>query len=113
MRLDRQNPMTKVLVATLSFEAVVFALSIAGMIQVSSLPTGTSVAIGAAAAVLALVAAATLRRPLGYPLAWLTQVVGIGLGFATAWMFLVGGIFALLWLVTFVLGRRIDAARAG
>ncbi|MFZ0529437.1 MAG: DUF4233 domain-containing protein, partial [Propionicimonas sp.] len=44
----------------------------------------------------------------GYPLGWLTQVVAVALGFATPMMFAVGGMFALLWVVCFILGRRIE-----
>lgn len=108
MRLAATNPMGRVMLSILAFEAIVFLLAIAGMIQVSALPVGLSFAIGSFAAVLALVSAALLRRPVGYPLGWLTQAVGIGLGLATEMMFWVGGMFAMLWVVCFVLGRRIE-----
>ena len=36
------------------------------------------------------------------------RLVAIGFGFATEMMFVVGGMFALLWVVCFVLGRRIE-----
>lgn len=104
--------MGKVLLVTLVFEAVVFALAIVGMIQVSSLPVGTALAVGGGATALAFVAAATLRGPLGYPLGWLTQAAALVLGFATPWMFLMGGVFVLLWVVSFVLGRRLDRSAA-
>lgn len=113
MRLLPGNPMARVLRAILGFEAVVYALSVAGMIQVSGLAVATSFAIGLGAAVLALVSAGLLGKPFGYALAWFTQVVGIALGFATDMMFWVGGMFALLWTMTFVLGRRIQARPAG
>lgn len=112
MRLGAGNPMVRVLMVTLIFEAIVFALSIAGMVQISRLDTGLSVALGGAAALLALLAAGTMRRPIGFPLGWLTQAVGVCLGFATQWMFVMGGIFALLWVVSFVLGRRLDRLAA-
>lgn len=109
MRLAPTNPMGRVMLSILVFEAVVFGLAIAGMIQVSDLPTGTAFGLGFGAAVLALAAAALLRRPPGYALGWLTQVVAVALGFATPMMFAVGGMFALLWVVCFILGRRIQA----
>ena len=59
-------------------------------------------------AVLALLAAGLLRRPAGYPLGWLTQLVGVGLGLLTPSMFVVGLMFAALWVVSFVLGKRLD-----
>jgi hypothetical protein len=47
---------------------------------------------------------------MGYALGWLTQVVGLALGFLTAYQFVTGAVFALLWVVTFVLGKRLAAA---
>ena len=111
MGLTPGNPMARVLMVLLVFEAVVFGLAIPGMIVVNQVPAVTAGVAGGGAELLALVAAGTLRRAFGYPLGWVTQVVGIALGFLTAWMFGLGGLFALLWVVTFALGRRLDAAR--
>ncbi len=109
MRLAPTNPMGRAMLSILGFEVIVFGLAIPGMIQVSEVSVGMAFALGGAAAVLAIIAAALLRRPIGYPLGWLTQLVAIALGFATPMMFAVGGMFALLWVVCFVLGRRIAA----
>lgn len=111
MRLHPQNPMGRVMLSILVFEAVVCGLAIAGMIQVEAMPAGTSVLLGGGAALLALAASALLRTPVGYPLGWLTQVVVIVLGVATPMMFAVGGMFGLLWVLVFVLGRRIERSR--
>lgn len=109
MRLADGNPMTRTLSMTLIFEAIVFVLAIAGMIQVSEVPVGLALGAGLGAAALAIVAGGTLRRPYGWPLAWLTQVVAIALGLLTPWMYGVGTMFALLFGVEFVLGKRIEA----
>lgn len=109
MRLASTNPMGRVMLSILAFEAIVFGLAIAGMIQVSDRSVGVAFGLGLGAAALALLSAALLRGPAGYPLGWLTQLVAIGLGFATDMMFWVGGMFALLWVVCFVLGRRIES----
>ncbi len=112
--LPSGNPMIRVLAAHLGFEVVVFGLAIPGMIQVSGMPVGPAFAAGGGVALLALIAAATLRRgAVGWLLGWLTQVAGIALGLATDMMFWVGGIFAALWLMIFAMGRRLDAARSG
>lgn len=108
MKLAPTNPMGKVMLSVLIFEAIVFGLAIAGMIQVSALPVSLAFGLGFGSAALAVVAAAVLRRPAGYTLGWLTQLVAIALGFATSMMFWVGGMFALLWVVCFALGRRIE-----
>lgn len=109
MRLSASNPMTRVLSVILIFEAVVFGLAIPGMIVVSQQPLTVAFVSCGAAMLLALAAAGTMRGQLGYPLGWLTQIAGIALGFGTEYMFVMGGIFAVLWVVTFVLGRRLDA----
>lgn len=113
MRLLPTNPMGRVMTSILAFEAIVFGLAIAGMIQVSELPVPVSFGLGFGAAVLAVLAAALLRRSAGYALGWLTQLVAIALGFATGMMFWLGGAFALLWVVCFTLGRRIEQTPPG
>jgi len=113
VKLTPTNPMGRVMLSILIFEAIIFGLAIAGMIQVSSLSVPVSFGLGFGAAALAIVAAGMLRRPGGYLVAWLTQVVAIALGFATTMMFWVGGMFVLLWVVCFVLGRRIETTPPG
>ena len=108
MRLAPTNPMGRAMLSILAFEAIVFGLAIAGMIQVSDVAVPVAFGLGFGGVALALVAAALLRRPVGYPLGWFTQLVAIGFGFATEMMFVVGGMFALLWVVCFVLGRLIE-----
>ncbi len=110
MRLSPRNPMSKALVSVLVFEAVCFALAVPGMIQVSGMAAGLAIGLGVGGVLLAVVAALTLRRPVGYPLAWLTQVAIVVGGFATPMLFVVGGILALVWIISFVLGKRIETA---
>ncbi len=64
---------------------------------------------GGGAALLALVAAGMLRQPWGYPLGWVAQIAGIALGLLTSAMFVVGAMFAAIWLISFVLGKKLDA----
>lgn len=101
--------MGRVLMTTLVFEAVVFALAIPGMVWASGVPASMAIPAGLAAMLLALVAAAAMRGRFGYPLGWVTQAVGIGLGFLSPWMFAMGVVFAVLWVIAFVLGRRLEA----
>ncbi len=111
MTLSSRNPMRTVLLSILIFEAIVFGLAVPVMIFNSNVPPGMAGGLAGTAALLALVAAALLRAPAGYPLGWLTQVVGLALGALTPTMFVVGGLFAGLWVFTFVLGKRLDAAK--
>ena len=61
------------------------------------------------ASLLAIVATAGLRKGWGYPVAWLTQVVAILLGLLTPWMYAMGIVFAVIWTISFVLGKRLEA----
>ena len=109
MRLTEGNAMTKTLALTLIFEAVVFVLAVPGMIQVNDIPLALAFGGGGAAAVLALVAGATIgRRPIGWPLAWLAQIAGMALGLLTPWMYAVGGGFAALFALEFFLGKKME-----
>ena len=112
MRLSAGNPMRVVLLTVLLSEVLVFGLAIPVMVLVSSVATGKAALLAGGAAVLALVAAGLLRRPLGYPLGWLTQLVGVALGLLTAPMYVVGALFLVIWLVSFLLGRRLDEMAA-
>jgi hypothetical protein len=109
MSLTPTNPMRVVLLSILLFEVVVFGLAVPVMVLVSNVPLAISAGFAGGAALLALVAAAMMRRPAGYPLGWLTQLAGVALGVLTSAMFLVGLLFLALWVLTFVLGKRLEA----
>lgn len=108
--LSPKNPMRVVLLSVLLFEVIVFALAIPVMILISAVPAGLAGGFGGSAALLALVAAGTMRRPFGYPLGWLTQLVGLALGLLTSTMYIIGLMFLAIWLVSFILGKRLDQA---
>lgn len=109
MTLSSSNPMRSVLMTLLCFEIVVFGLAIPVMIYQSTVSTGAAVALGGGAAVVALVGALLMRRPVGYLVGWLAQLAGVSLGFVTNAMFAIGGLFLVIWVITFVLGKRLDA----
>lgn len=111
MLLAKDNPMIRVLMVTLYFEVVVFGLSLAVMVMVDQVRPGLAGGLAGGAALLALVAAATIKRSYGQVLGWVTQVVGVALGILSPIMYVVGGVFAGLYLATFVLGRRIATGR--
>lgn len=109
MRLSAKNPMRVVLLSILAFEVIVFGLAIPVMIFIGQVPAGRAAGFGGGAALLALLGVALLRRPVGYPVGWVTQLAGLALGFLISTMFVVGVMFAGLWVVTFILGKRLDA----
>lgn len=59
-----------------------------------------------------LLAAGLLRRPGGYVVGSVLQVAVVAGGLLVPLMFVVGGIFAVLWAVSLRLGARIDRERA-
>ena len=107
--LSAGNPMRVVLMVVLIFEMVVFGLAIPVMIFVSNAPAAVATGFGGAAALLALVAAGLLRSHVGYVLGWLTQLAGIALGLLTTSMFIVGTLLAAVWVLAFLLGKRLDS----
>ncbi|MFV0405811.1 MAG: DUF4233 domain-containing protein [Propioniciclava sp.] len=112
MRLTPQNPMNRALVANLIFETIVFALAVAGMIQVDDASVALAFGACGAAMALALISASRWRSTWGWYLGWVTQVVAVGLGLLSPWMYGVGGVFAGLHVVIYVLGRRLDRQSA-
>jgi hypothetical protein len=107
--LSLGNPMRVVLMTVLIFEVIVFGLAIPVMIFVSNVPAAAAAGFAGGAAVLALVAAGLLRSRVGYVLGWLVQLAGLALGLLTTSMFIVGAILAGVWLLAFVLGKRLDS----
>jgi hypothetical protein len=106
--LSPGNPMRVVLMIVLIFQVIVFGLAIPVMISVSNVPAAAAAGFAGGAAVLALVAAGLLRSRVGYVLGWLVQLAGLALGLLTTSMFIVGAILAGVWLLAFVLGKRLD-----
>ena len=107
--LSAGNPMRVVLMTVLIFEMIVFGLAIPVMIFISNVPAAAAAGFGGGAAVLALVAAGLLRSGVGYVLGWLTQLAGLALGVLTTLMFIVGMLLAAVWVLAFVLGKRLDS----
>jgi len=96
----------------LTLEAVVIALAIPVALALSDVSASVAVPVGLGVALLSLAAAGALGRPAGYALGWVVQVLAIALGFIVPTMFVLGAIFALLWLVTLRLGKTIEEDQA-
>jgi hypothetical protein len=107
--LSAGNPMRVVLQTVLIFEVIVFGLAIPGMILVSEVPAAVAAGFAGGAALLALLAAGFLRSRVGYLLGWFAQLAGLALGFLTATMFIVGALFTAVWVMSFLMGKRLDS----
>ncbi|MGI8458911.1 MAG: DUF4233 domain-containing protein [Propionibacteriaceae bacterium] len=106
------NPMGKVLLSILIFEVIAVGLALPVMLLVSKITVSVAVVSCVGLALLALVSAGLMRKPLGSLLGWLTQVGVVALGLLTPGMYIVGAMFLGIWVLTFVLGRKLDANAA-
>lgn len=61
---------------------------------------------------LLILAIVTLRKPWGVTFGWILQGAVLALGFLAPTMFIIGGIFTVLWFFAVRNGRRVDALRA-
>ena len=116
MTLTPGNPMRVVLLSILLFEVVVYGLAIPVMILVSDVP----VACGGQPRRRSRAAGPGRRRAAAAPgrlSGRLDHPAGRGAtGLLTAPMFIVGAMFLALWVISFILGKRLDgqtAAAAG
>jgi hypothetical protein len=98
--------------AVLSFEAIMMLLSILILNGFSSLSAPVSAAVGIGMAGACIVAIGMLGRPWGYGLGHLVQVAMLGLGALAVPILVIGALFACLWISAYVIGMRIDRARA-
>lgn len=107
-----RSPRRGMCAAVLSLEAVTLGLTTPVMISVAGVDTATALWVGLGLAVACLLLAGLLRAEWAYSLGWVIQGAAVGLGFVIPLMFVLGGIFALLWGSAYLLGRKIERERA-
>jgi len=95
----------------LVFEAIVVLLAIPIAINVSDANATFALVIGIALAGLLILTVGVITKPIAVPIGWILQVLVIAAGIVVPTMFLVGGIFALLWFFAVRNGQRVDRAR--
>ncbi|NUR85993.1 MAG: DUF4233 domain-containing protein [Nonomuraea sp.] len=94
--------------SVLGLEAIVAALITPVAISVNGVAPALAVTAGIGLAVLCVVAAGMLKRPVGYVLGTLAQVIAIATGFLVPMMFFLGVIFAALWITAIIVARRVE-----
>jgi Protein of unknown function (DUF4233) len=107
-----RSPRRGLCAAVLSLEAITLGLTTPVLISVAGVDTVTALSIGLGLMVACLLLAGMLRKEWAYSLGWVIQGAAIGLGFVIPLMFVLGGIFALLWGSADFLGRKIERERA-
>jgi energy-coupling factor transporter transmembrane protein EcfT len=107
-----KSPKRSMAAAVLSLEAIVLGLTTPVLISISSVTTGTALAVGLGLCVVCVVLAGMLRHRWAYAVGWAVQLAAILLGFVIGMMFVLGAIFAILWWGAVALGNKIERERA-
>lgn len=104
-------PMRGMMAGVLAPEAIVLGLASAVLMANGDVSKPVALTTGLGLMVLCLVACARLRNPWAVSLGHAIQVMAIGLGFVVPLMFVVGGLFALLWGMAVMLGQKISTEK--
>lgn len=107
-----RSPRRGMCAAVLSLEGITIGLTIPVMISVAGVAASTALGVGLGLMVACILLAGLLRAEWAYLVGWVLQVAAIGLGVVVPMMFLLGGIFALLWGTAYFLGKSIERERA-
>jgi hypothetical protein len=109
---ERRSPRRGMCAAILALEGITVALATPVMIAVEDVDTSVALASGLGVAAACLLLCGMLRAEWAYGLGFAVQVAAIALGFLVTTMFVLGAIFALLWVTAYWLGRKIERERA-
>jgi hypothetical protein len=94
--------------SVLAFEALVVALAIVPAVTLTD-ANGTALVVGGLAVVaLCILAAGLLRTSTGYVLGSVAQVLVLAGGFVLPAMFVLGGLFSVLWVSAILVARRAE-----
>lgn len=96
----------------LGLEAIVLLLVVPVAVTIYGVDPVVGIAGGVALILLCVVAIAGLRPGWGYALGWVVQALAIGMGFVVPQMFLLGGIFALLYFFALRIAKQVEADKA-
>jgi hypothetical protein len=92
----------------LGFETIVVLLAALVFYGLGILSPAVALGGGAALIAVLVVTIALLRFPWAYVIGWIAQALLVATGFLNPGMFVVGAIFAALWVYSMVTGARID-----
>jgi hypothetical protein len=109
---QERSPRRGMCAAILALEGVTLGLTTPVLISVSGVDTTTALWVGLGLAVACFLLAGALRGEWAYAVGWVLQVVAFAMGFLIPLMFVLGGVFAMLWGTAYFLGRKIERERA-
>ena len=104
--------MRPIAASILVFEAIIVILAIPVAISLGDVDATVAGVGGGLLAAACVLTAGMLGRPWGYAVGWVIQGLLIASGFVVTAMFILGGLFAVLWFVGLRVGRRGEALRA-
>ncbi|WP_129668066.1 DUF4233 domain-containing protein [Phytoactinopolyspora endophytica] len=105
--------MNRIASSILGIEMIVVLLAVPVAINLSDIPTTAGWLSAGLVALLCFVGAATVRRGRpGYVIGTAAQVGAVGTGFVIPTMFILGGIFALMWFMLLRLGPEVERRSA-
>ena len=107
-----RSPRRGMCAAVLCLAAITLGLTTPVLITVAGVETGTALAVGLGLALACLLLAGMLRAEWAYLLGYAVQAAAVALGFLIGAMFALGAVFAALWAIADLLGRRIERERA-
>jgi hypothetical protein len=111
-RVRRERGVTETLLSVvLALEAAVFFFATLAIAGLSGIPTPLVVAGGAGFIVLLIVVAMVQRWMWGVVLGGVLQVVYVATGVLHPFMYVIGAVFAAMWLWCLVRARRIERMR--
>ncbi|AWB86654.1 DUF4233 domain-containing protein [Mycetocola zhujimingii] len=112
MRRQRQSVRQSLASIVLGFELIVMFLAALVAFGLKVLPAPVALGGGAAICVAILVALAGLRYRWGIIAGWVLQGVIVATGILVPIMFIIGALFAGMWVYSMVAGGRIDREKA-
>ena len=92
----------------LGFETIVVFLAALVFYGLGALPPVVALGGGALLVAVLLATIALLRFPWAYVIGWILQILLIASGFINPVMFVIGALFAGMWVYSMVTGTRID-----
>lgn len=100
--------MRRLCASVLGMEAIVVGLLTPVAINTQGVTPAVAVTVGLGLAALCVLVIGLLKRPFGYVAGSALQVLAIASGFMVPMMFLLGAIFAALWITAIFVARRVE-----
>ncbi len=97
--------------SVISFELLILILFIPAALQNESVETSLIIATSTTLFFLGFIILGVLRKKIGLILGYFFQILFIGLGYFVTWMYLLGIIFLVLWVLAIKIGKKTDSMK--